>query len=114
MNVTTEQRSGVELMAVTGRLDSTTSAAFEAAMLKWIETPATRYVVDLSGVNFMSSAALRVLLTMAKRSTHSAKKIALAALSPEIQEVFRIANFTAIFKIVPTVDEAVAYAITQT
>ncbi len=106
MNVTTEKRSDVEVMAVNGRLDSNTSAVFETEMLKWIESPATRFVVDLSGVTFMSSAALRVLLTMLKRTARSGKKVALAVSSPEVQDVLKIANFTAIFKIAPTVDEA--------
>jgi len=113
MNVTTEQRSGVELMAVAGRLDSTTSAIFEAELLKWIESPAAHFVVDLSGVTFMSSAALRVLLTMAKRTARSGKKVALAVSSAEVQEVFKIANFTAIFKIEPTVDEAARCILAQ-
>ena len=109
MNVTIEQRSGVELMAVNGRLDSSTSPAFEAEMLKWIESMATHYVVDLSGVNFMSSAALRVLLSMAKRTSRNSKTILLACPTPEVQDIFHIANFTAIFRIVSTVDEALAF-----
>ena len=95
-------------MAVRGRIDSTTSADFETKMLGWVEGPASRYVLDFSGVTFLSSAALRVLLTMAKRTSRSGKTILLAGLSPEVQEIFDIANFTAVFKILPTVDEAVA------
>jgi len=94
-------------MAVNGRIDSTTSPALEAEMLRWIETPATRYVVDLSGVNFMSSSALRVLLTMSKRCSRCAKTIFLAGPTPEVRDCFHIANFNAIFQIVATVDEAV-------
>ena len=113
MNVTTEQRSGVEVMAVNGRLDSTTSTVFEAEVLKWIESPATHFVLDLSGVTFMSSAALRVLLTMVKRTARSAKKVALAVSSPEVQDVLKIANFTTLFKIEPTVDEAARVVLAQ-
>jgi anti-anti-sigma factor len=113
MNVTTEQRNGVEVMAVNGRLDSNTSAVFEIDMLKWIESPATHFVLDLSGVTFLSSAALRVLLTMAKRTARSGKKVALGVSSKEVQDVFKIANFTAIFKIEPTVDDAVRVVLAQ-
>lgn len=93
-------------MAVVGRVDSTTSPALEAELLKWVEGAATRYVLELSGVSFMSSAALRVLLSMAKRTARSGKKIILASPSAEVQEIFNIANFTAVFQIVPSVDEA--------
>jgi anti-anti-sigma factor len=106
MNVTTEQRSGVEIMAVQGRIDSTTSPVLEAELLKWVGSAATRYVIDLSGVNFMSSAALRVLLSMAKRTSRSGKTIVLAGPTPEVQDILNIANFTAVFQIAPTVDEA--------
>ena len=94
-------------MAVVGRIDSITSPVFEVEMLKWVEAQATCYVLDLSAVNFMSSAALRVLLTMAKRTSRNAKTIHLAAPSPEVQDILNIANFTAMFKIAATVDEAV-------
>lgn len=107
MDVTTEQRNGVEIMAVTGRIDSTTSPAFEAAMLKWVEAPTIRYVLDLTEVNFMSSAALRVLLSMAKRTARNSKTIVLASPTPEVQDIFNIANFTAVFKIVQSLEEAV-------
>lgn len=100
-------------MAVVGRIDSTTSPAFEAEMLRWVEAQSTRYVLNLAGVNFMSSAALRVLLSMAKRASKSAKTILLAGPTPEVQEILDIANFTAVFKIVPTVDEAVAVSSAQ-
>lgn len=108
MTVTTEQRNGVEIMAVTGRIDSTTSPAFEEAIQKWVEGEATRYVIELSGVDFMSSAALRVFLSMAKRTSRNGKTVVLAGPTPEVQEIFQIANFTEIFTIVATVDEALA------
>ena len=78
-------------------------------MVKWTGTEATHYVVDLSGVNFMSSAALRVLLTMAKRTSRSGKTVLLAGPTSEVRDIFKIANFTAIYKIFPTVDEGVAF-----
>ena len=97
-------------MAVTGRIDSLTSPVFEAQMLKWVDSEAAWFVLDLSSVSFMSSAALRVLLTMAKRTARSKKTIVLAAPSAEIQDILNIANFTAVFKIELTVDAAIATA----
>lgn len=97
-------------MAVTGKIDSDTSPLFEAHMLKWVETESSSFVLDLSSVSFMSSAALRVLLTMAKRTSRNKKTIVLAAPSPEIQDILDIANFSAVFKIEPTVDAAIAAA----
>jgi anti-anti-sigma factor len=103
----------VEIMVVVGRIDSTTSPTFEAEILKWVEAQATRYVLELSGVNFMSSAALRVLLSMAKRTSRNGKTVLLAGPTPEVQDIFQIANFTEIFKIVATVDEALALVAAQ-
>ena len=57
--------------------------------------------------------SLRVLLTMAKRTSRSGKTILLAGPTPEVVDIFQIANFTAIFKIAPTVDEAVAIVMVQ-
>ncbi|MGH7166135.1 MAG: STAS domain-containing protein [Nitrospiraceae bacterium] len=68
---------------------------------------ARRLRLDLEGVDFMSSAGLRVLLVAAKRLKPLNGKIVLYSLKPQIREVFEIAGFTTIFPIYAQQEEAV-------
>ncbi len=52
-------------VAVSGKLDSVTSADFEAAIKESIE-PITDLTIDMDGLTYISSAGLRVLLSSQK------------------------------------------------
>ena len=56
-------------------------------------------VLDMQRVDYVSSAGLRVLLKAAKIARQEGHRLALAGLTPQVQEVFDISGFTAIFTI---------------
>lgn len=66
-----------------------------------------RLVINFQNIKFMSSSALRVLITL--NSKAKAKKVALflCAINPNILEVFKITKLDSIFKIRDTENEAV-------
>ena len=51
-----------------GRIDSNTSTELEQHLTKLVTVDATPLVLDLSGVDYISSAGLRIILALAKRS----------------------------------------------
>jgi anti-anti-sigma factor len=99
----------VLLVQVAGRIDHNTARAFEEALLPLLDnSPAggQKVVLDLSGVAYMSSAGLRVLTLAAKQCRQHNGTIVIAALSPWLQEVFRISRFETIFTVFKSVPEA--------
>ena len=64
--------------------------------------------MDLSKVNYMSSAGLRVLMIGAKGCRKQGGKMVLAALQPTVQEVFKIGRFDMVLETYGTVREALA------
>ena len=72
-------------------------------------TPAgTRVILDLSGLEYISSAGLRVLLIVAKKVQQAQGKVALCGLTPNVREIFAISGFDAIFSIQPDAAAAIA------
>ncbi|KQY16340.1 hypothetical protein ASE23_20380 [Rhizobium sp. Root73] len=61
--------------------------------------------MDMAGLDYVSSAGLRVMLKTAKASRAAKKKLVLAGLQPAVQEVFDISGFTALFVIVDTIED---------
>ncbi len=109
MEVTTQSIENVIIVQVTGRIDHTTAQAFENTLLPELEDCAgeeKKAVLDLSSVNYISSAGLRVLILAAKQCQKQQGEIVVAALQPFLQDVFKISRFHTIVTIFDTVKAA--------
>lgn len=88
----------VRIFGLTGRLDSDTAADLELAAQDLIDAGARDFVVDLSGVGYVSSAGLRVLLMIGK-SIDGKGSLRLCGLNATVRQVFDVAGFTQLFVI---------------
>lgn len=100
----------VQVFRITGRLDSGTSPAFEAQVLKVIRPGANRVVLDFSKVDYVSSAGLRVVLLAAKQTRATQGGFAIFGMAKAIHHVFEMSGFARIIKLFDTEQEAVASA----
>jgi anti-anti-sigma factor len=90
----------------TGRVDETTWEAFSAHLTAAVHEAAAAgapLVLDLSGLDYMSSRGLRAL-TIARREAGEATPIILAAPNDRMREIFAISRYDKLFKIVDDVD----------
>jgi anti-sigma B factor antagonist len=108
MDIVGRSQNGIYIFTLSGRLDSNTSPDFETRLLGVIKDGAKNFVMDFEGVDYISSAGLRVLLKASKILQNAAGKIVLCGLKDYIKEVFEIAGFVTIFPIVSTVDTALS------
>ena len=93
-----ELRSGeVVVVAPRGRVDSTTSGDLEQRLLQLVGGGERRLVLDLAGVEYISSAGLRVLLVVARRMKAAPGDLVLCALTPPVRQVFDLAGFLPLF-----------------
>src|SRR5260370_9740555 len=105
-----EARSGEVLtLAFRGRLDAATHRQAEEHILKRIDEGGRKLVIDLAGLDYISSVGLRVLMLAAKRTKAASGSIVVCSLQPGIKDVFAIAGFSAIFQVFETHAEAVEY-----
>ncbi|MBN8482973.1 MAG: STAS domain-containing protein [Xanthomonadales bacterium] len=93
-----EQVGPVCLLVLAGRLDTDTSADLELATQDLLQAGHRRFVIDLAGVGYVSSAGLRVLLGLAK-AVDGGGSLRLAALNAGVRQVFDVAGFTPLFRI---------------
>ena len=68
MQVTEDRDGDTLILALDGRLDSTTSPEFEKKIVGAIRDNQKHIVIDMGGVEYISSAGLRAVLIGAKRS----------------------------------------------
>jgi anti-anti-sigma factor len=88
----------VRVLGLSGRLDTDTSADLELAVQDLIDAGGSHFVIDLSGVGYVSSAGLRVLLMLGK-SVDGKGSLRLCGLNPTVRQVFDVAGFTQLFAI---------------
>ena len=104
-----EQRSGKALvLAPSGRLDSLTSSELEKHVARHLDAGERRLVVDLAGVEYISSAGLRVLLMAAKRLKEPPAALVLCGMGPGVRTVLELAGFLPLFAIEPAREQALA------
>lgn len=108
MEVKTKELKRVHLVEVSGRVDSATAPHLETALREIMAHEHFRIVIDMQGLEYLSSAGLRVLVWGLKQ-THRWNRgdIRLANLPPRIKEVLRLAGLDVLFKVYDSTVDAV-------
>lgn len=100
MNLSKSIHKSWQVIHVEGQIDSKTVTALR----DFIDTElqdALPVVLDLSAVPFMSSAGLRTLLTLHRRTQEMGVALALVGIAPEIAETMKVTGFYDYFTIHP-------------
>jgi anti-anti-sigma factor len=103
----TETLGGCKILRVSGRIDFESALDFEHHINAMIQETGDCFIIELSQVELLSSAGLRVMLSTAKRVAHRNESLALAAPSQVVRQVFEISHFNLLFKIFPSVPAAI-------
>lgn len=88
------------------RLDSSTGPLFEDDIAKAIAGNADKLLLDMAGLDYISSAGLRIVLHAAKQMKAKGGRLVLCSLNEQIHEVFEISGFSSILDICSDRDEA--------
>ena len=110
MDITVDRQAACVIAQVAGRLDGTNMQAADNTFKSLIEEGARCLLLDLTPLDYISSAGLRVLLSAAKKMKAAGGSIILFGLNSNVQEVFRLSGFSKIFPIYQTREEALQHA----
>lgn len=97
MTINIKRNAEQAIIEVVGRLDTTTAPSLDKAINEDIEG-ATKLVLDLKGLEYVSSAGLRVLLA-AQKKMQKAGGMVLTGVCEEVMEVFEMTGFADILTI---------------
>jgi len=108
MEFTNNKLGDYYVVDVAGRLDATTSHEFEEQCDRWLSRDEIRIVVDMSGVEYISSAGLRSILSSAKKTRARGGDLFFCELTGMVADVFKMSGFAAMFRIFETREQAVS------
>jgi anti-sigma B factor antagonist len=99
MEITTQEFKHCDLLKVKGRVDSATAPEFAKALEKSNDNNRFNIAVDMSDLEYMSSAGFRALLaTQRNCKRYNRGELVLVAVPVRIKEALELAGFTELFK----------------
>lgn len=108
MELTHEVSNGLLVVRPGSRIDSSNAAAFEARCAALIAEGPPKVIIDFSGVDYISSAGLRVLLVAAKSAKSKGGALTLCGLRGNVHEVIEVSGFDTLLGVHDGVSEAAA------
>ena len=99
---------GQTVVTVTGDVDMHSQGGLRDALTEAGAVPGTRVVLDLSGVEFMASAGVHVLLDMAGQFESAGGALVLVGPRPMVARVLALTRADELIPVAATVAEALA------
>jgi len=99
----------VVLAVPVGQIDHPNAQQLQQALTPILDDTSagkTALVLDFTGVTYISSMGLRVLMVAAKQMRSRSARMAVAALQPVVAEIFDIARFRHVVEVFPSVRDA--------
>lgn len=106
MQISLQSTPGATIISLLGRLDELATAEVEQAFTAMLNSERQGLIVDMEGVEYVSSSGLRVLLMLMKAMKNQQRVLKLCNLSPFVAEVFEVSNFAVMFDVHDSLESA--------
>lgn len=101
------------VVALAGEIDLASAPDVKWALVDLASAGRDRIVVDMSAVSFIDSTGLGVLVGF-KKTLGADARFVIACVPPAAHKAFEVAGLGEAFTMLPTVDDALAYALEPT
>ena len=108
MEIQDKQVDGITVLTLKGSIDAMTAPKITEYINGLVSRGKIKLVADLSGVDYTSSAGLRVLLGAIKDTRAQSGDMRLTGVQPDVLKVLNLSGFTNILKLFDDLDSAVA------
>ena len=109
MEIVRRSENGIPVLVLTGRLNQASADALHAAAMEVAGDETSKaLVVDMGGVDFIASVGIRYLIRPSQALALRGGKLAVANLSPQISEFFKLTGLDQMFRVYETVQDAAA------
>ncbi len=106
INISWAAQGDVRIATLDGRIDTSNAREFEEKMLEGVSEDARALLLEFSGITYISSAGLRIVLKLAKIFSKP-KSFAVCSLPDTVDEIFTISGFSQIVTVYKSPADAV-------
>jgi len=104
MDIVCEEREDAACFRLAGRLDAEAAPEAERQVRRALEAGKQRLLFDVSRLDYISSAGLRVLLMALKALAPAGGRVVLCGPAPHVREIFEVSRFSTVMPIADTVE----------
>jgi anti-anti-sigma factor len=108
MRIETDADTGIVAFIFEGRLDAVTSDQVEGELMAAIADNG-RYLYDLTSLEYVSSAGLRVLLATSKQIQRQQGAFVMCGANPNVRHILDISGFATLFQLVDSRAEGLQF-----
>ncbi len=108
MPIETKREGNTAVVSVSGRLDAVTAPQYKTTIWHLVDSGATRVVMDLNDLHYVSSAGLAELLVAANLLQQHGGQFCLANVQANVGSVFEMCGVADMLKIHRSVADALA------
>jgi anti-anti-sigma factor len=104
MEITKKEEGGIVQIEIVGRLDAASAGEADETVAGILNDGANKLLFNLSRLEYLSSAGLRVLLAAAKKIRLIEGKVVLCSLTEYVKEIFEVSGFESLIPIADSVE----------
>lgn len=104
LNVSSRSHGDHVIVTAAGEIDLSTAPKLQADLAAVIDgaAPATRVVIDMSGVEFCDSTGMNALLAGLRQARERGGELELAAPRPAVMKILQVTGLDSVFTITPS------------
>ncbi|MDR3175541.1 MAG: STAS domain-containing protein [Desulfovibrio sp.] len=109
MNISIEEKSPEStVISLAGRMDAGNASEFNGAFDAILEKRPSVLIINLGGLQYISSAGLRSVLTLIKAAKATGTVLKFCGMQPMVADIFKVSGFSSMLSIFDTLDAALA------
>ncbi len=106
MKINIKELDSVTVVELIGDIDTKTAPTITEPVLVLVQ-PGSKLIIDMNQVDYMSSAGLRMLLSLYRNATAKEAKLALVGLSEDLKDTMSVTGFLDFFTTFDTVEAGI-------
>lgn len=106
VDVKMDKKGDVLILRLRGRLDAVSSPPTEKKVFECINSGENKLVLDFGGVDYLSSAGMRMLLSTTKKLKGLSGKLVLFGITNNVMDVLKMSGFDHVLELYKTEEDA--------
>jgi anti-anti-sigma factor len=107
VDIKEDKKGEVLVLHMKGRLDAVSSPAAEKKVFEFINSGQYKLVLDFAGVDYLSSAGMRMLLSATKKLKSLSGKLIICSIAPNVMDVLKMSGFDHVLELTSNEESAV-------
>ena len=105
VDVKEERKEDVLILHIKGRLDAVSSPSAEKKVFDFINNGQHKLLLDFAGVDYLSSAGMRMLLSTTKKLKTISGKLVVCSINTNVMDVLKMSGFDHVLELAKNEDE---------